>query len=219
MDAPDSRSSAAASAVPISWAAGVRDAASEEILSPREKRILAFELLSVSLGFSVILTIGIDILISGSISWSRYTSLILIEVYLCAGMPIILWGHFWLVFSVLGPALAAGVFLWGAFLGDLSWFLAPALPVTLIFEGACVGAITLIRISRRKGLNVIGIVLAALTLLGAGIDASLSLYWRHAVSLSWSVIVLVAVIPVSGFFFYLHYRLLRRASLRKLFRL
>jgi hypothetical protein len=130
-----------------------------------------------------------------------------------------LWGHFWLVFSVVGPSLSLGIVLWGAFLGDLSWVLVPGLSITIFAEGFSVAAITLIRVSRRKGLNVIGIILAALALLGAVVDASLSLFWRQAILLTWSVIVLVSVIPVAGFFFYLHYRVLHRASLRKLFRL
>jgi hypothetical protein len=93
------------------------------------------------------------------------------------------------------------------------------LPITLFFEGAVVSALTLISVSKRRGLNVIGIILVAVAGLCATVDASLTLYLTRVVALSWSVIVLVTVIPVAGFFFYLHYRIMRRASLRKLFRL
>jgi len=218
---PDAAVSAPAPAAhtPVSWSDEIRDADADECLTPAQKRIVVLELLSVSVGIVLAVTVGVDILVSGGVSWSRYTSIALVEAYLCAAMPLVLWGHFWLAYAVIGPALAGGVFLWAVFTGDLSWFLIPALPIALVAEGAAVTAITLIRISRRKGLNAVGIVLAAIALLCTGIDASLGVFWHRAPVLSWSVVILIAVVPVAGFFFYLHYRLLRRASLRKLFRL
>jgi hypothetical protein len=180
---------------------------------------MVFELLSVSFGIMLAVTLCVDFLLLRGISWSRYTSLVLLMTYLCAAIPLILWGHPWLIYSVLGPSLFLFVFLWALFSGDFSWLLVPALPITVCFEGAVVTSLTLISVSRRHGLNVVGIVLVALAFLSATIDASIDMYRTGAVYLSWSVIVLVSLIPVAGFFFYLHYRVMKRASLRKLFRL
>jgi hypothetical protein len=201
------------------WTETIHNADEEEILSAREKRIMVFELLSVSFGIMLAVTLCVDFLLLRGISWSRYTSLVLLMTYLCAAIPLILWGHPWLIYSVLGPSLFLFVFLWALFSGDFSWLLVPALPITVCFEGAVVTSLTLISVSRRHGLNVVGIVLVALAFLCATIDASIDMYRTGAVYLSWSVIVLVSLIPVAGFFFYLHYRVMKRASLRKLFRL
>jgi hypothetical protein len=203
----------------VSWSASVRNAEHEERLSPREKRVLTVELLSVSLGIVLAVTVILDFLISGTITWSRYTSLVIVMAYLCSAMPLILWGHPWLVFAVLGPSLVLAVFLWAVCTGDLSWFLLPALPIALLTEAVVVASATLIRVSKTHGLNVVAIVISAVAVLCAGIELSLEFHLGEPAGLSWSAIVVCSVVPVAGFFFYLHYRIMRQASLRKLFRL
>ena len=198
---------------------GDDDSNEQDSFSPREKRLMVFELLSVSFGIALVATLCIDFFHSGSLSWSCYTSLILVISWLCSAIPLILWSHRWLIFAVLGPSPFLCVFLWGVFSGNLSWVLVPGFTITAAFEIALISVLVLVLTEKRKGLNTIGIILAGIAFVCASIDASIMVYVHGKIYLSWSLIVLLSSIPVSGFFFYLHYRIMKRVSLRKLFRL
>jgi len=214
VDSPDSLIPAS-----IPFSADIRNADEKEKLSPDELRRMVFELLSVSFSILFLVTIGFDFLANHMITWSHYTSLILVLVWLCSAMPLLLWHRPWLLFSILGPSLLGGVFLWAVFSGSFGWFLPLGLPITVVLEGAVISSTVLIGVQTHKGLNAVGIVLVAVTLVCIGINLSVSFYLKGHIDLNWSLIVGISLVPVSGFFFYLHYRVMNRASLRKLFRL
>lgn len=197
----------------------VRNADETEKLTPKEYRKMAVELLAVSIGIVLFVTLLVDLLFFHGITWSRYTSIALIMLWLCSAIPMILWGHPWLVFSVLGPSVLLSVFLWYVFVGNIIYFLPLGMPITLLFEGIIVSVGVLISIQNRKGLNALGIVVGFIGVACVGLDFILSLSFNKGIFLSWSIIVAISTIPVSGFFFYLHYRVTNKASLKKLFRL
>ncbi len=204
---------------PVSYSGEVRDADEREKFSPAETRHMVFELLSVSFAIMLIATTGIDILLFPDMAWSLYTGIILVVLWIFTAIPLVLWGRPWLIYAVLGPSLVLAFFLWALFSSGLSWFLFPGLPIVLMSEAAVLATFVLIAIQKRKGLNAVGVILGASVFLCAGIDATVSRFLRGSIILTWSVIVLFSVLPVSAFFFYLHYRVVNRASLRKIFRL
>lgn len=203
----------------VSFAPDVRNADERERLSPSEFRMMVVELLSVSIGIVLIVTSFIDIIFFHGLTWSRFSSLSLVMLWLCIAMPLILWGHPWLAFSVLGPAALLTVFLWFACIDQFVIFLHIGMPITILLEGAVISSGVLISLQNKKGLNAVGVVLAAVGIVCAGIESILSLFLQNKVSLYWSVVVVLSAIPVAGLFFYLHYRVTNRASLKKLLRL
>jgi len=203
----------------VSYSDNVRDADEKEKLSPAETRRMVVELLSVSFAIMLIATTGIDIMLFPGIPWSLFTGLILVVLWLFTAMPLLLWGRPWLIYAVLGPSLVLAFFLWALFSGGLSWFLFPGLPIVLLSEAAVLASFVLIAVQKHKGLNAVGVILGAAVFLCTGIDATVRAFLHGTVALSWSVIVIFSVLPVAGFFFYLHYRVVNRASLRKIFRL
>lgn len=188
-------------------------------LTAAERRILAFELLSVTFGIALLMTLVFDILITRQITWSRFTTISLLTLYLCAGMPLVLWGHPWLIYAVLGPATGAAVLVWALVSDGFQWFLALGLPLVALFQACVLACLVLVLIQKRRGLNVVAIVLATVALICAGVELLVSHFLTGNFNLSWSLVVLVSMVPPAGLFFYLHYRIMDRASLRKLFRL
>jgi hypothetical protein len=205
------------SAVP--FASNVHIAEDNEKLTPSEYRKMAVELLSVSFSIVIVVTFLLDMIFFHGITWSRFTGITLIVLWIGSAIPMILWNRPWLVFSVLGPTVLLAELLWFVFLGRLKLFLMPGIQITLLTECVAVTSIVLIAIQSRKGLNAVGIVLAGVSVICAGIDVILMIFLHGKIILSWSVIVMISAVPVAVFFFYLHYRVTNRASLRKLFRL
>jgi hypothetical protein len=203
----------------VPFAPNVHNAEDGEKLKPSEYRQMAMELLSVSIGIVLAVTLLVDMIFFHGITWSRFTSITLIVLWLGSAIPLILWNHPWLVFSVLGPTVLLAVFLWLVITGHLVLFLPLGLPITLLTEGVVISSCVLIAIQSRKGLNTVGIVIAAVGIVSTGVDIMLALFLHGKIYLSWSIIVALCAVPVAGFFFYLHYRVTNRASLRKLFRL
>lgn len=197
----------------------VQDADQEEKLTIAEQRFILTELLAVSFGIILTVTVGVDIMVSNALTWSKYTSLILGMIWVFLTIPLVLWGHPWLVFAILAPSLPAGLFLLALLSGDVGWFVLPALPITLLFEAVVLSSFVLIAHEKQKGLNCAGIILAALAVLCVGLDVILGFFLSGTFTIEWSIIVLVSLFPVAGFFFYLHYRVTKKATLRKLFRL
>jgi hypothetical protein len=201
------------------FAPEVSDAGRREYLEPAQLRKLLVELSAVSVGMALALTLAVDFLLAGGLSWSRFTSLALVFAWLSAAMPLVLWKRPWLVFSVLGPSALVAVFLWFLFLGRLDLFLSLALPIAILLEAVVVATGVLVSIQRHKGLNSAGTVLAAVAILCLGIELCLSRFGSGHLACSWSAVVAISALPVAGLFFYLHYRVFHHASLRKIFRL
>ncbi len=190
-----------------------------EKLTPREKRTIVVEIFTVCSLIGGFVTAAVDLFDGGGFSWSLYPLLSLAFLWLSVCIPLILAGHPWLVFAVLGPSFLLFVFLLDLFDGTIGWFLLMGMPVVLVVEAAIVVSAVLIAASKQKGANVLAIVIAAAAFVCAGIETIINLNILHRFTLTWSAVVGISCLPVSGFLFYMHYRIVKRASLRKLFHL
>jgi hypothetical protein len=197
----------------------VLDPEDQERLTPRETRTIFLELFSACTLIASVVVLAINLLIDRTISWSLYPLASFGYLWLIVGIPIVLAGRLWLIFSVLGPSSLLFLFLLDALDGPAAWFLPVALPICLLLEADIMACGVLTRLSKRKGINVIAIILVGTVFICAGIDAILNWNYDGGFALSWSAIVAVAGLPAAGFLFYMHYRIVNRASLRKLFHL
>ena len=191
----------------------------EHELSDAERRRIAVELLSLTFGIALGVSLLADLFISRSLTWSLYASIGIIAVWLLSTLPLILWKRMWIQYAVLAPSLTLLVFLLDAFDGSIDWFLGYGLPITLLFAMDIATVASIIIATRRKGLNVLSVILLGLVAFCVGVEGTVDLSLRGRLSLDWSVIVSFALVPTAGMLFYLHYRIVHRASLRKLFRL
>jgi hypothetical protein len=188
-------------------------------LSVLERGRVAVELVSVALGFALAVTLLIDLFAEGRLGWSRYSSIGIVGAWLFTTMPIILRRKVWLQFAVFAPSLVLLVFLLDE-LGDRpGWFPTLGLPIVLLGDGVAAFIIALVTAMHRKGLNVLAVFLSGIAAFCVGLEGIIDFDTNHVLALSWSVVVAFALVPISGLMFYLHYRIMNRASLRKLFRL
>jgi hypothetical protein len=188
-------------------------------LSVAERSRVAVELLSVGFGIALAVTLLVDLFVEHGFGWSRYSSVGIVAAWLISAMPLILRGKPWILFAVLAPSLLLLVFLLDVFDGRIGWFLYFGMPITLLLE-ACVAAAGAIGAAlRRKGLNLVAVALTGIAAFCVGLEGILDLNFQKNLAFDWSVVVAFALVPSAGLLFYLHYRIVHRASLRKLFRL
>lgn len=182
-------------------------------------RTIAVELLSVFFGIALVVTILADLFTEHRLSWSPYAGVGIILLWLVICIPLILKKYPWIVFAILGPSIPLFIFVLDVLDGRITWYLNYGLPITLLVELCITLGSLFIGISRRKGLNVFAIILLIATLFCFGLELIIDLNMIHRMSLDWSVIVAFVCVPMAGLLFYLHYRIMKKASLRKLFRL
>ena len=175
--------------------------------------------MSLTFGIALIVTILANLFLNKTFSWSRYSAVIIIGVWLASAMPLLLLRKPWRLFAVLAPSLVILVFALDVFDGHLEWFLGYGLPITLLLAGTLAGMGAILAGIHRRGLNTISIILCAIALFCAGLEVILDLNRHGRLSFDWSVIVAFALVPTAVILFYLHHRIVNKASLKKLFRL
>jgi hypothetical protein len=188
-------------------------------LSSFDRRRIVLELLSLTFGIALIVTVLANLFLNKTFSWSRYSAVIIIGVWLASAMPLILARRPWVLFAVLAPSLMVLVFALDAFNGQLEWFPGYGLPITALLAGTLAGMFAILASVHRRGLNFLSIILCAIAVFCAGMEVVLDLNHHGRLSFDWSVVVAFALVPTAVILFYLHHRIVNKASLKKLFRL
>ncbi len=185
-------------------------------LSPKEKKMVAFSMTSFGILIPLLITLSVDVVLTGGVSWSVYPLIGLSGSWLLSIIPItlprksslIIWTEAAILCTVMG-------FLYH-FTTLSSRVITLGLPIT--FTGAVISHIIVYISERtaRKGGNIAGFILIGLGVLCAFTDLFITKSLKGTVSLGWSLIVMAALFPVSGMLLYLHYRK-KRSRLKKFF--
>ena len=183
-----------------------------------KSRLLAAEVISFSVCLAAATVALADLALGGGLSWSLYPLAALGAIWLLLCPPLLL-RRAWIgaaAAALAPPALLLAIDLIAA---GRSWFLALGLPVAAAAElGAGLAYFASAR-SRRRGLNVFAYGLTAAALVSGVVDGAVSFWLAGELRLGWSVIVLLALLPVAAFLLYAHYRLATNATLQRLFHL
>ena len=197
----------------------VHDPVTTHGLTKAERRRISLEFLSLSLLLGAGVVLLADILFQGRPHWSLY--------------PLASIGLVWMIiFSLLAlgkmPALAlltipVSISLYLLALdwidAPISWSLTLAIPVTLTMSLMAGAVVVCVRLTRRKGFNIVAYSLVALAAACVALEAIIDQYAHGSVALAWSIIVCLVLVPLSGMLLYIHGRIMRGADLRKVFRM
>lgn len=184
-----------------------------------EKRFQIFEVLSVSILIAALAVIIVNVVIEGKLSWSWYPLISLVLVWIFSGSSVLLSQKQWLVALIDVAGLSVFLYALDVLTGQAVWFWRLALPMI----GGLIVALAIVlcayALAKRKGLNIIGWILLAIAELCIVIEASISIYTKNQIKLFWSSITASALLPVALFLFYIHYRVAKSVTLKKLFHL
>ncbi len=188
-------------------------------LSPPQQRKVAFELLSVAGGFGLVIPILVNLFASRHLSWSLWSSVGVALFWSLSALPLLFWRKPRVLITVVLPVVLALVACFDLINGSFEWFPNLGAPLILLVSAVVGGVAAIFRVYRHRGLNVVALFVAACAVLLFGIELIVDFYLDRHLDLGWSIVTALALIPTSGFLFYLHYRIVDRASLKKLFRL
>lgn len=92
-----------------------------------------------------------------------------------------------------------------------------SVPIVVVSSLLALLVVLLFKKSKRRGANIAGYIILALTLVLICIEIAIDFSLGSEIKLSWSLITTVTLIPISLFLLYIHYSLSKRIDLNKIF--
>ncbi|MCE1207544.1 MAG: DUF6320 domain-containing protein [Spirochaetia bacterium] len=195
------------------------DAKTQETFTAQEKRKIVWEVLSVAFLVATIALFSINLLLSGSLTWSLIPVASFIFLWMLSSAILMLDKHRILRSAILFADAPLFLFALSLITGNPAWSLQLAIPLAVFSETALAFLYIMIVRARRKGLNIIAYTLIAIAILCLGIEIFVDLYIHGIIWLGWSAILAIALFPIAAFLMYLHYRVATSTNLHRLFRL
>ena len=176
-------------------------------LTPKEKRIRAWEIVSASLMIPLLIVTFTDLIITETISWARFPMTTLVLVWLLCTFPLVFAKR--PVIMILGTTISLIGFLalidyfdnW-----EINWFSTLALPIIAIVLILSIAVVIASMKVKQKGMNIAAFILFAVGALNLVLELIISWKTQSEVTVSWSLFVLVPTYIIGGFLMYLHYR-------------
>jgi hypothetical protein len=186
-------------------------------LTATQKRKLFWEISSIILISSIIITLIINFIINKEITWAKYYLLVSLSVFsnisffsLWRNRPYLL---------VIGSFISTAVpiLLIDLISAGIGWGTKLGMPLLVSLYTLLIVVVWIIRISHQKGFNILAMVFLAVSIYLICIEVFVSLYHKGTVKLSWSIISGSSMIPISVMLFYVHYRLKSGIELKRFF--
>lgn len=188
-------------------------------LTKNEKVRLFWETASLFHFSALIVTILIDLITNGKLSWSLYAATCVTASYIYITLITLTYNKLWIFLPGLLINSLGLLVLVDLFDNGINWFINPGLPLAGFFV-ALLGLIMFYGFqTKQKGFNIVAFAALAIGAYCILAEVFISLARHDDVTLSWSVIVAASILPFSLFLFFFHYRLKRGTSLRRFFHL
>jgi len=182
-----------------------------------QKRKLFWEISGIILLSGIIVTLIINIIVNKNVTWSKYI--------LVASLSIIASISFFTFLRRRAFLLVLGSFISNAVLlllldlisSNIGWGTKLGIPILISLYALILVVLWLIRISHRRGFNILAVIFIAMGLFLICIEVFVSLYFNNTITLSWSIIAASSMIPISTLLFLVHYKLKSGIELRRFF--
>ncbi|AEJ61497.1 hypothetical protein Spith_1231 [Spirochaeta thermophila DSM 6578] len=163
---------------------------------------------------------AVDLILNEGITWSRYPLVSILFVWSLTLSAAALHRRP-LLFSGSIPVAASAFLLVLDLLDDgtLSWALSLGLPLIVVSALALLGLTAFIIKGKHYGYLVLGTILVIVAFVTTAINLITNRYLAVPRILDWALIVDAITLPLSWFFFYLHFGLKKELHLEKFFHL
>lgn len=188
-----------------------------EHLTRKQKRMLFWEMSGIILFSGILVTLIINLVLSKSITWSRYS--ITVCLVLFANISLLsFWRH--RLFLLLGGSFVTTsllLILLDMYNQKIGWGTQLGIPLLLSFYLVIIVLTWIIRKTKQHGFNVLGYIFLSVGFLSLCIEGILSWYFKSDFRFQWSLIVFACMTAIAAILFFIHYRLNRGMDLRRFF--
>jgi hypothetical protein len=189
----------------------------QKMSKPQKK--FTWEIVSLILLSTAVAAFVIDFIMNRRITWSELPISICMGVF-CYVSLFAFWDQTTIIEMAGGFVLSSlCLVIVDALTGGISWSVRLAIPLLLTGNLVTAALITIVRLSRYKGVNLVAYAFLGAAILCVFIDGILSYYKTGLFQIQWSVIVVACIIPVVIVLLFQHFRLKKGRSLKKTFHL
>lgn len=183
----------------------------------RPQRKFIWEIVSITIFSAVLATLAINLIINGRITWSEYPVAICLIVF--SYVSIFAFLDQKALVAIIGGFLASSVFLLiiDELTGGIGWIAKFGIPFLFSGNAIATGLFFAIRLTKKKGVNLIAYFFIAAALFCICIEWLLHFFTPEPFHLRWSLIVSACVLPVALVLFYVHYRVMKMGTLERIF--
>ncbi len=188
-----------------------------EKLTKIQRRKLFWELSGIILFSGIMVTLIIDLVISKGITWSKYSITVCLVLFANTTL-LTFWRNRLLIFfggSFIFSSLLLG--LLDLYNLKIGWSIRLGIPIVCSFYLIIVVLTLLVRSAKIKGLNVLAYFFMAIGIFSLCIEGMISIYYLNAIQFTWSLILLVSMIPIAAILSFIHYRLNKGIELKRFF--
>lgn len=198
------------------------DPLAKKYLTSKEIRDRLLIIISGLLILPIFVVLAVDFYSSGgfdggTLTWSLPVAWILLcsFLYLFFGFNLY---HAFVPVSLSYLGITAGLLLGLDFFNEqIDWFLTLGLPILSALGIFLLLNYLFILKTKRKGYNVFGSIVASIALFLISLDGLIHYYLQERFLVSWSILTSFALVPLSIYFFFLHYGLKRNLDLGRTF--
>jgi hypothetical protein len=177
------------------------------ILQKKETRKHLLELTGV-ITFSAIAVCSIvDLVLNRRLSWSLYADTAVLAAWICLALILLPIRKYYIVIPGLLITLLSMLFLFDIYSGAIDWFFKLGLPVLFAAFLLITIIFVLWHVAHFRGFNILAFSFLLLSGFCIITEICIDKYLYGSISVRWSLIVAVSILPISLVLLFLHYRM------------
>lgn len=188
-----------------------------QMLNDLQRRKLLWEIAGIILLSGILVTLIIDLLSNGNITWSKYSITVCLVLFANTTLLRFMPGNLYVIMAGSLVSTSALLLLLDIYEGTQEWSLSLGIPILLVVYIIAFVFIVIAQNLKQKGLNLIAYILLFVALLSFFLEGIINMYVCDQIKLEWSLVVLASLLPVSALLFFIHYRLKRGTELKRFF--
>jgi len=186
-------------------------------LTAAQKRKIFRQVSAIILLSGIFVTFIIDFLSNGSITWSKYPISVCAVLLVNTSLISLLYRKLLLFLFTSFVSTSVLLVLFDIFTETIGWGVKLGIPLLFAAYIIVYILITMIKLAKKQGLNIIAYSFIAAGMLSLCADGIISLYVEKNLHFEWSVIVMASVLVIASILLYIHYRLRKGMDLKRFF--
>jgi hypothetical protein len=194
------------------------DYTSKDYYIPFEmKKKILWSIVSFLIATSLFIIFSVNFFLERTITWAWIPLFSILSTWLVFASIYYLYKK--IFFLLLSLFVFISLYLFFLFLIILNFrlFFSFALPIVIATFFNTLIVIFLYKITKRRGYNIIGFILIAISFYSIIVDIIITFYITGKIVMTWSIVVIAFLIPLAFLLFFIHYKLKKNPDVKKIF--